>query len=1418
MTKNIKRMFFVLTLVTLLATVGAVCAANDANTTTAVDSSVSDATVSDSASDTIVAETVTTTSKDKINTKTIEKEDKNLKKDSITINGIEYTEVIENQEINDGFYEEAFINNCTVSGSSIYFEDRGYLNNTICNAPVESYEIYINNSVVNAGAYLMGQTYVYNSTLNGTIINQGTLVLDDNSIISYDATIDNTGTILSNNTNVLYILGELNLEDAILSDMSMDRSVTNNGQLTLKNVTLNSLIRNNGKLIISDDCIPTDNFRLCGNGEVITNLTFSDNVYNTTKIVEANNWNEVQSAITGSVQDNKHDTYIINLNNGTYNIPTYSYLNDISSNIIINGNGQRLGPQRSYVEMNINKGNMTFNDLTLDHINIIHGATLILNNIIFEFGSIDNSKTTELNNVTFNDGSITNEEDSTLTIRNSTLNIHISNDGTVEIADDVIFGEEFTIDGGNIIISDPNRLTPYLTEFNGDYILENTEINRYISNYGNLTLKNVTVNRVIANSGNLILKNCTMNNGIANDAGTITIADDVILSSNFYIARDIGEIISNITDIIMYISQLNGDYVIENQVITHLSQNNGNLTIRNSTFNNTDYLTNNGNMTIEDLILNKPITNNGNLTVKNMTLNSTISLNNYNQYGSTLIIADDVIIGDGLKITNGNTGNINNPPGTIIIDDYSRIFKYMNNFKYEAVVELGDYTKEIYNYGNLTIENTTFSAQLSPDNRAILNNIRNSAKIIIINSTTNTKNSFSNTGTMEFYNSSIDLWISNSGTLIISEDSLIGENFKITGNGEILTNNTRLLIDYVNIWETDTVITNETINTPKTNYGTITLNNCTINSTITNEGTIIISDNTLFTENAKITGYGKIETNNITKLLPFIDTINGNYEIKDTILNKSYTFNGEITLTNCTINNPDNTNIGKLNLNNCSVDVGEDNTFLTNFGTIKISKDTNIVGKIANITDNGAYIINQDTIEYFFNEKGLTSIVKPGDTLDIQGTINTLPALTNLVINKPVNIITSTNNGRIENFNSITYDNGASGSNVTGIYTYNTQFYVKNAHNIIFDNISNVVISKGVGWGVGQTSIRENSTNITVKNSYFYTKDNGGSSTFVLAWADNCTLINSTIEADGYVGNLLYLTTFNVEVPEGVVPNCNNQIQGNVIIGPEQSSSICVAIMLSGANNTIGNNLVYYVGGGIDGQWTGEGYSDTQNNTFFNNTQKYGKPKIELIVDTTTFTAGENTTIKASIYYTNKIQTDINKGKVTFKVNGKTLKDANGKVIYAKVVNGTATIENYEVPQDWAKEGTTIQAVYSGSTQCKKLTSKKTNITVAAPEATLVITPITDDIQTGSTVTLKAKVAAGDKAITTGKIVFKINGKTVKDENGKVIYAKVDANGEVSVDYNLGNLKAGSYTIEATFISPNYDKITSNTTMTVVKA
>ena len=202
-----------------------------------------------------------------------------------------------------------------------------------------------------------------------------------------------------------------------------------------------------------------------------------------------------------------------------------------------------------------------------------------------------------------------------------------------------------------------------------------------------------------------------------------------------------------------------------------------------------------------------------------------------------------------------------------------------------------------------------------------------------------------------------------------------------------------------------------------------------------------------------------------------------------------------------------------------------------------------------------------------------------------------------------------------------------------------------------------------------------------------------------------------------------------------------------------------------------------------------------------------------LTIDPITATAGETINITARITAGDDTLTDINKGKVTFKVNGKTLKDTNGKVIYAKVVNGVAIIENYLVPDDWAKDGTTIQAVYSGSTECNKLTSEKTNITVAKAIPTLTTTDVTAAI--GETITLTATITDNDKVINTGKIVFKINGKTVKDANGKVIYAKV-VNNQVNVEYTLpADMKAKDYNITATFISSDYERMEDTKTLTV---
>ena len=88
-------------------------------------------------------------------------------------------------------------------------------------------------------------------------------------------------------------------------------------------------------------------------------------------------------------------------------------------------------------------------------------------------------------------------------------------------------------------------------------------------------------------------------------------------------------------------------------------------------------------------------------------------------------------------------------------------------------------------------------------------------------------------------------------------------------------------------------------------------------------------------------------------------------------------------------------------------------------------------------------------------------------------------------------------------------------------------------------------------------------------------------------------------------------------------------------------------------------------------------------------------------------------------------------------------------------------------------------------------------------------------VYNGETVTLAVTVSEGSAPVNVGKVVFKVNGKTVKDENGKVVYAKV-VNGTVSVEYTLPeNMKAGNYNITVSFTAPGYEKLTDTKTLTV---
>ena len=210
--------------------------------------------------------------------------------------------------------------------------------------------------------------------------------------------------------------------------------------------------------------------------------------------------------------------------------------------------------------------------------------------------------------------------------------------------------------------------------------------------------------------------------------------------------------------------------------------------------------------------------------------------------------------------------------------------------------------------------------------------------------------------------------------------------------------------------------------------------------------------------------------------------------------------------------------------------------------------------------------------------------------------------------------------------------------------------------------------------------------------------------------------------------------------------------------------------------------------------------SDKYADSSATNTVKVVELPVILTVDTTTFTIGQTTQLKATIYQGSDVVENINKGKVVFKVNGKTIKDENGKVIYAKVVNGVAIIDNFTVPDSWNQENMTISASYMGSNQLSAITSEKMNITIIQPQPTITTNDIT--ATAGSTISLNATVKVGTEPVNIGKVVFKINGKTLKDENGKVIYAKVVDGIAVINNYTIpSSYKAKAYTLTATYIS-----------------
>ena len=433
--------------------------------------------------------------------------------------------------------------------------------------------------------------------------------------------------------------------------------------------------------------------------------------------------------------------------------------------------------------------------------------------------------------------------------------------------------------------------------------------------------------------------------------------------------------------------------------------------------------------------------------------------------------------------------------------------------------------------------------------------------------------------------------------------------------------------------------------------------------------------------------------------------------------------------------------------------------------TVKVDYDGD--GKFKSSTNSTTFkvfdgiVTNETFFDYFINGT-LADYVPEGATLDFRGKFYSHDDVKfDLVINKPINMISTTGDAFIdlnttagsllgENPGScFTINNGGSGSNVSGIIFHNTQVWIYDAHNVVLNNISVIVENKRVGSGVGTTAIRHGSTNVTLKNSYIYTSNNGGSSSIVLTHVQNCTVENNTIVGEGNVGNLLYLNTFNDAGCD--LSNDYNKIINNKITGPSPAAAICYGIGINGNNNLIAGNVINYAGNGIVPAWG----AAPNNNTYCDN----------VLIGGASMSVAAN-----SIAYNNTVSgtLTIGSGSVAYNNTAKAISVSSNSVVSnssatatltvqagAKVTNVTAAslfvngknavIENVSISgvgtiKSSATNTTLINSTFGGmlTVQSAKNTIKYNNIVLATGDAAILATG-------GDNVITNNYLIAGDK-------------------------------------------------------------------------
>ena len=235
-------------------------------------------------------------------------------------------------------------------------------------------------------------------------------------------------------------------------------------------------------------------------------------------------------------------------------------------------------------------------------------------------------------------------------------------------------------------------------------------------------------------------------------------------------------------------------------------------------------------------------------------------------------------------------------------------------------------------------------------------------------------------------------------------------------------------------------------------------------------------------------------------------------------------------------------------------------------------------------------------------------------------------------------------------------------------------------------------------------------------------------------------------------------------------------------------------------------------------------YNPSSNEASFN----VRKLKSTIVVDSIVGYIGENITLTARI--TDENGKLVNGGNIVFKFNGKTLRedgrfDSTASPMKFKVVDGI--VKYITVADAYLRNVKHITATYSGSYNYESSKAEYNHVLLNKRSAQISVTVTPNFTKQNTKIVFNATIK--DVTINgtntsiinnNGKVIFKINGKVVKDEDGNIIFVKVVNNsanytyyipkGMASV-YNNSVLR--NYTVEAVYGNPLYDSDTRNTTI-----